>query len=346
MKTSIKGIPVELVVAKYQELGNVWKVGEYFGITGQLVYSHLKEIGVVTPMNKFSKDDERVLLEKYEEYKKQGRLQELADELGRTKQFICRKAGELGLTSRVKSYDFSEEKRQELSNSAKRRIKKYGHPRGALGMVHSDEAKRKMSIASKRNWEIYREERCSEEKRKRRSDLLMHLQEEGRLGVRSRCYLSDVCVGGKTFLAKSSWEYDVALYFESLKGQSLITDWEYEPKVFRFKYNTLGVRTYRPDFSVIRGDRVYYIEVKGWRDRKANVKQKLMESEFPDVRILYIGERQYRLIKKKYGERLVGWGTMKDLAGREKKLCGIDGCMRPAHSKGLCRHHFYEKYKK
>ena len=39
----------------------------------------------------------------------------LADKLGRTKQFICRKAKELGLTSKKNEYELSEESHRKLS---------------------------------------------------------------------------------------------------------------------------------------------------------------------------------------------------------------------------------------
>ena len=152
MSENIKGIPIDVIISKYEELGNVWKVGGYFGISGQTIHARLKERGVVKPVNVFSDIDKAILVEKYSTYKSECRLQELADELGRTKQFICRKAKELGLTERPEHYDLSDEKRAKLSESAKARIKKYGHPRGALGMVHTAESKAKMSEMAKASW--------------------------------------------------------------------------------------------------------------------------------------------------------------------------------------------------
>lgn len=346
MSADIKGIPIEQVIAKYNELKNVWRVGEFFGISGQTIHTRLKAIGVIAPMNYFSDNEKSILAEKYVYYKQEGRLQELADELGRTKQFLCRKAKELGLTGGVKKYNFSREKHEALSLSAKRRIKEYGHPRGALGLKHSDAARMKMSSASKENWITHHDEWCSEERRRRRSDSMMKSYESGTIGVRSRCYLLGVEVGGKTFLAKSSWEYDIALYFEWLKQHGLISDWDYESKVFRFQYNTLGVRTYRPDFTIRRGERTYFVEVKGWEDEKYEIKKRLMSIEYPNVKVIYITAKEYRLIKKKHIDEIPDWGKMKKMAGKIDKICSVEGCNNIVHSKGLCRHHFYLKYKK
>lgn len=84
----------------YARLGSVWKVGEELGMCGQSVHERLRKMGIDTGMNVFTKSDEKHLAERYVPYRDAGALQILADEMGRTKQFICRKAGELGLTDR------------------------------------------------------------------------------------------------------------------------------------------------------------------------------------------------------------------------------------------------------
>ena len=347
MRTSIKDIPIEILAAKYQELGNVWKVGEYFGFSGQAVYSALKEAGYIRPKNVFTEGDMQTLRENYKEYRKRGELQKLADLLGRTKQFICRKAKELGLTGDLEKYEFSEEKRKELSEQAKEKIRKYGHPRGARGLVHTEEAKQKMSEASKRYWEEHFDELHTQEMRKKRSDDTMRRNSSGDMGTQSRSLVKEVEVGGKTFVIKSSWEYDIALYLDYLKSESFITDWNYEPKRFVFEYNTLGVRSYKPDFCVTRGDRVYYLEVKGWPDKKYEIKRELMQKEHPDVKIIYIMKDEYEAIERKHAKDLPGWSSLRDEAGRKiVKKCSVDGCDCEVIAKGLCRHHYYLKYQK
>ncbi len=84
----------------YGRLGNIWKVAAEFGMCGQSVHERLKRMGIDTSQNLFTKEDEEYLAERYVPYRDAGALQVLADEMGRTKQFICRKAGALGLTDK------------------------------------------------------------------------------------------------------------------------------------------------------------------------------------------------------------------------------------------------------
>lgn len=84
----------------YARTGSVRKVADELGMCGQSVHERLVKMGVNTSLNLFTKDDEKYLAERYIAYRDAAQLQTLADELGRTKQFICRKAKELGLTDK------------------------------------------------------------------------------------------------------------------------------------------------------------------------------------------------------------------------------------------------------
>ena len=309
---TIKGIPIDEIVAEYNLVGNVWKVGEKFGISGQTIHTRLSRIGVIKKMNVFSDEEKAILLREYESFKCKGELSILAQRLGRTKQFINRKARELGLTGRVKSYNYSVEKHAELSRAAKKRIKKYGHPCGMAGEKHSTESKLKMQDSSKRMWGDANCVLRDEEHRRARSDRTMEMQKDCRLGTRSRTYMCEVSVGGKMFTVKSTWEYDIAMYLEYLKSAGYITDWNYEPKAFRFKYDKSGVRTYRPDFVVLKDDEEYYIEVKGWQDEKYLIKRKKMAEEYPNVKMIYICDKEYYAIQRKHKVDIPEWGKLKE----------------------------------
>lgn len=307
MRSYVKGVPIQDIIDDYNRTGNVWKVGKHYGISGQTIHSVLSEANIINKMNYFSKEDEAILVKEYEQHRVSGTLQELADKLHRTKQFICRKAKSLGLTGKVKHYDYSDEKHLQLSESSKLRIRKYGHPRGALGMKHSDEAKSKMSEATKKYWRDNYDSLHDAEHRKMRSDVMMELQEKSVLGIRSRTTMINASIGGKSFLAKSTWEYNIALYLQNLKERGYIDDWSYEPEQFVFKYNILGIRSYKPDFGVKRFGVTYYVEVKGWEDDKYKIKKSLMEEEYPEVPIVYIRQNAYRQIEHKYSKILNSW---------------------------------------
>ena len=90
----------EEIKSAYNELGNIWKVADRFGMCGQSVHERLCKIGIQLNNRPFSKDEERILQDHYLDYKKDGKLEVLARHLNRTKPFICRKAKDLGLTNK------------------------------------------------------------------------------------------------------------------------------------------------------------------------------------------------------------------------------------------------------
>lgn len=95
------------IVSAYGELGNVWKVADRFGMCGQSVHERLTRLGVIRHQNLFTKEDEERLADEYVVFRDAGKLQELADSMGRTKQFICRKARELGLTDQSAKREYT-----------------------------------------------------------------------------------------------------------------------------------------------------------------------------------------------------------------------------------------------
>lgn len=88
----------EQIVEAYERNGSVWKAAQELGMCGQSVHERLVKLGLSRHINVFSKEDEEYLAERYVLYRDAGKLQDLADEMGRTKNFICRKARDLGLT--------------------------------------------------------------------------------------------------------------------------------------------------------------------------------------------------------------------------------------------------------
>jgi hypothetical protein len=88
----------EDLLAAYAELGNVHKVGERFGIRGGSVHERLQKLNVDTSMNTFTTEDEARLRASYADYRRRGKVADLAKDMGRTVYFLSRKAKELGLT--------------------------------------------------------------------------------------------------------------------------------------------------------------------------------------------------------------------------------------------------------
>ena len=100
----MKKFPDEALVSLYEETKSVHAVAIKLGMCGQSVHERLVRIGVKMRNRKFSDEEKQILMREYLTYRDTFNLDALAVKLGRTKQFICRKAKELGLTDIEKYY--------------------------------------------------------------------------------------------------------------------------------------------------------------------------------------------------------------------------------------------------
>lgn len=296
-----------LIISKYKEIGNIWKVGDLLGIKGQYVASVLKKNGVKMKNPRFSKQEELFLIDNYEKYASQQKLSELSKILGRTKQFICRKAKNLGLTDTHRRYDLSKEQKEKKSEIAENRIKKYGHPKGMLGKKHSDAFKEKMSKKIATIWKENYNLLMTEHRRNALSDNMMKLQEKGLLNRSSRCYNTKLIIGDYTYNLKSNWEFNIVMYLEYIKLLGLIDEWSYEKERFTFDVNEFGIRSYTPDFFITKNGYTRIIELKGWNDEKSINKRKLMNTFYPNVEIEVWDQNKYYLIEKEYKQKINTW---------------------------------------
>lgn len=113
---------------------------------------------------------------------------------------------------------------------------------------------------------------------------------------------------GKRYHMLSSWERNIARYFDFLKLKGAITEWLYEPKRFVFENIKFGTRTYLPDFLIKNTDgSEYYVEVKGYMDKKSLTKLKRMKKYFPEIKIRLIQKPEYQEIKKSVGILINEW---------------------------------------
>lgn len=90
-------------------------------------------------------------------------------------------------------------------------------------------------------------------------------------------------VGGRRIYFRSGWEVNFAWWAQFLKEKKVIKDWEYEPKKFWFESIKSGVRSYLPDFKIIRNDGTHYwVEVKGYMDSRSQTKIKRFRKYYPE----------------------------------------------------------------
>jgi hypothetical protein len=249
------------------------------------------------------------------------KLDELASRLGRNKGNICRKARQLGLTDQKRKkvetrkdrnkFKTVAERRAHLSQCMKNHIAKNGHPRGALGMKHSEEMKMNQSKRS-RDWHANASEETKRQIQQKVTLTCLERYGKGRgyahvENAYSRCKRGKrEDLGGQFF--RSSWEANYARYLDFLISKGQIKGWEYEPDTFIFHGITRGAISYMPDFKVTENDgSVVYHEVKGWMTSEARTRLKRMAKFYPDVKILLVGEREYKEIECKVGRMIPNW---------------------------------------
>lgn len=61
---------------------------------------------------------------------------------------------------------------------------------------------------------------------------------------------------------------------------------------------------YIPDIKIAKD---IYIEVKGWETHKAKIKRELMKEQYPQIEIIYIKEKEYKEISKRYKDHIPNW---------------------------------------
>lgn len=295
----------ELIVA-YGAHGSVWKAATALGISGQTVHRRLKKLGCIKGKRLFTDAERNRVAAYYNDTPPASfSLECLATELGRTRQFICRQAKILGLTNPQRDLTST-----QLAAVRKPKWQEKSHPRGALGLKHTDATKQKVSAASKLSWvtmKTFSIGNMSTEARQRKSDLAsirMNLQPAEKAYSRAR--------GGRradlgNVYFRSAWEANYARYLNWLVGKGEIERWEYEPQTFWFLAVKRGVRSYTPDFLVWEKGNSYFVEVKGWMDPKSKTKLKRMKQYYPNIRVDVVGQRQYDGIKSAVSRLVPGW---------------------------------------
>jgi hypothetical protein len=292
----------------YDRLKNVWEVAKEFGMCGQSVHERLIKLGIQDKMNYFTDDEVFFLREHYMNYLLEGKLQELADKMGRTKSFICRQAKELGFT------DLSRKKKL-LANFKPSITKGHWdtrqHPKGMLGKKSSQETKDKISAASIRSQAAINSDpdrRVAITKKLIETKFANGTMVTNRQKVTWKGGWREI--GGKRKYFRSRWEANYARYLQWLKDQNQIKDWEHEAKVFWFEGIKRGCVSYLPDFQITElNDNQVYHEVKGWMDDRSKTKIRRMGIYFPEVSLTVIGAEWFKKNNRNLTSIIYGWET-------------------------------------
>lgn len=307
-------------------LRSMWRTHSHTEIAKELgrprcgVRNRCHRLGLVDTSSEWSEDEISKLRSVYEKAVAgcQIGLDRLAAEMGRHKSNISRKARALGLTNiarakvlqrKVKPLKFAteEERSKDKSERAKRYIAENGHPRGALGMKHSEATKARLSEISA-TWN------ASQTKEQKRERILKSLKTRAANGTTAPTRLNASWkagwreIGGVRKYYRSKWEANYAHYLQWLKEKDQILDWKHEPETFWFEGIKRGCVSYLPDFWVkeVSGSEAYH-EVKGWMDARSVTKIKRMAKYHPKVRLIVIDSKAYAALKKSCQGLVPGW---------------------------------------
>lgn len=299
----------EAVKAAYAKAGSAKGASELLGMCKQSVHERLARLGVCMNADKFTDGDDARIVAEYEAHADTGRLAVLAQSMGRTKSSLARRARHLGLTDRNRKKPYLSEGSSERQ---KAHLKEHGHPRGALGLVHSESARKAISASSKRNWSTWKAfgtGPMSEEGLRANSNRSLsratHISSENCYSRAKRGKRADL---GDVFF-RSKWEANYARYLNLLVQMKVVETWGYEPETFVFDGGPVGCRSYRPDFIVKRRNVAapVYVEVKGWMDAKSKKKLALFKKHFPQHRLELVGEKEYDALTREWSSSIHGW---------------------------------------
>jgi hypothetical protein len=201
----------------------------------------------------------------------------------------------------------NDEQKLAISVRMKKHIAENGHPRGSLGMVHTEETKKIIGQKSSENWASYSDDKKQEilEKSSRtRATNGNYVQERPNASWKAAWHE----IGGVRKYYRSKWESNYAYYLQWLKEKGEILDWKHEPKVFWFEGIKRGTVSYLPDFLVIeKNGKETYHEVKGWMDDRSKTKISRMAKYHPDVTLIVIDSKAYQSLRKSVSKIVPGW---------------------------------------
>lgn len=254
-------------------------------------------------------------------------LRELAKKFGKLPSNVCRKARSLGLSRsgrrlvlqrkvRVRKYLTAEALSLARSEITKRRLA-IRHPRGALGMKHTAEAKARIAKKSAAHWKSLSPQQKLDHTMK--SNLGRRAKGTGAPKVRrGRWYAGWREIGAQRLYCRSRWEANYARYLEWLRGLGQIQAWQHECHTFWFENIKRGAVSYLPDFKVVESDGSHaWHEVKGWMDARSTTVLRRMGKYFPSERVIVIREKEYKQIRSGVSALIPDW---EDDSRAKKKL--------------------------
>lgn len=201
----------------------------------------------------------------------------------------------------------TEEKIRQSTKRLNDWVKNNPHPKGSLGMRHSDEFKKNTSERSKKMWEGF-DEKTKQEFAMRASQTARKVSASNRATGKSSWRSGWREIGGNRIFARSSWEANYARILQRYEDLGKIICWEHEPETFWFDGIKRGCMSYLPDFRVTTNDGdVEYHEVKGWMDSRSATAIKRMGIYHKDKKLIVIGKKEYMKLRGEWRFQIDEW---------------------------------------
>jgi hypothetical protein len=305
--------------AFYKEGNSLVRVGERYGLTKQTVHKRFRRTGrACRNQNIWTPAEVDIVIAAYQAAGKGPiELDPLSERLGRHRSVIAKKAGQLGFTNKSRPHTPEVNAKGGVTRQLQNMMR-LEPLRPALGMRHTAESLKKMSVASLRSW--------ASPTRKPRT-LTDAARQANAERARTRLMSGNMYSRAKRgrredigdFFFRSSWEANYARYLNLLKSKGVILGWEFEVETFWFEKIRRGVRSYMPDFKVTTTEGVYYVEVKGWMDDKSKTKLKRMAKYYPTIDLRVVAKKEYVEIERKMAGAIPGWERATDSLGVRRK---------------------------
>jgi hypothetical protein len=302
-------VPDEVLLESYRRTNSVWKTGEEVGLCGQSVHERLVKLGENNPRANLWTQEELDTLRELYSRSDYVVLEDFPKKYKRHKVDICAKAASLGMANMRRPR--SPAHQEALTLAVKDIWERHPHPKGFAGHKMSAHNKERLLVGYRAAQadpdSVLNSPRLSQ----KRSDFMIKRHADEILNGKQRNPYSRCKQGRRDDLGlfvRSSWEANYARYLNLLKLEGYISSWEYEPDQFVFEDVQVGFRSYIPDFKVWTSATAFeYHEVKGWMNEKSRAKLDNMTRCYPDVKLLVIDAKQYRLLEKQYQDKIPGW---------------------------------------
>lgn len=199
------------------------------------------------------------------------------------------------------------EQNRKIGIRVKQYWKEHGHPRGMLGKKHNEKTLLKMGVSIKKSWANKTPQQLEAFSRRASARTILTCAQSRRTASWRSEWRE---IGEHRIFFRSSWEANYARYLQLRKERGEIKEWSHEPERFPFPFSRKceGCASYLPDFKIYNNDGTsYFVEVKGWMDKRSVLAIEKMKEFFPLVQVVVVCKDEYIELSKRYSNEIEAW---------------------------------------